>query len=199
MDAQIQAAIVGAVIGAVLAAGMGLLLDIYREWKKEKRIREILITAMCDDLKHSEGVYNEIIEEWDQQKIIFFHKLIELRESRQTYENNKDWIHIFKDGKLRRDIFTYYLESANCFNALELNQRRKYELENRYNETFSEIKKQHAQLSEEEQKKLVLEFMGSESQEYGQLDSHMSNLMIKLATFKSDAKDLIASLEKEKN
>ena len=35
--------------------------------------------------------------------------LNELKESRQTYQNNKDWVTTFDDPEMRKKIFRYYL------------------------------------------------------------------------------------------
>ena len=58
MDPQ-TATIVGAVIGGFLSAGAGVALDFFRERGRQKRARSLLVTAICDDLQHSIGLYDK--------------------------------------------------------------------------------------------------------------------------------------------
>lgn len=190
------ATLIGAIIGGILSAGAGAVIEAFREKRKEDRARRLLTTAICDDLNHSVGLYDKLAEDWQKEKIIFFTTINELRDSRQTYINNKDWINIFDDGDLRRSIFTYYLQSADCMTQLENLQRQKYDLENRYNQSLSQIKLSNPDLSEEDAKARVTNSMKGESLEYSKIDGLISDLMIKLLKFKDVARDISGSLKK---
>lgn len=193
MDAQ-TATIAGAVIGGFLSAGAGVALDFFRERGRQKRTRSLLVTAICDDLQHSIGLYDKVLQDWLEKKTIYFSTLNEIRESRQTYQNNKDWIHIFEDSDLRRSIFRYYLQSADSINLLEYNQRRKYEIEKKYNETLTKIKIDNTALPDDDAKKLALSYTQEESKEFVQLDTFIADAMLRLSGFKETAKSLAEQL-----
>ena len=94
-------------VGGFLAASTGWFLDRRREKAKVKQLRKLLTTGIGDDLQHSIDLYDKIADEWEKTKTVWFATLNELRESRQTYLNNKDWVTIFEDAELRTKIFRY--------------------------------------------------------------------------------------------
>lgn len=187
---EVTAILLGSVIGGLLAAGAGVMLDSFRENRQQKRGRNLLVTAICDDLDHSLKVYDSIQTTWLEFKFVQFSLLNELKESRQPYHNNKDWVVIFEDPELRRDVFRYYLQSSQSINSLEYNQNRKYAIDERYNETRSKIELEHPQLSNEEIKKKTLESMPKEVSEYTQIDRLISEQLSKLFLYKKTAQKL---------
>ena len=194
---ETTAILVGSIIGGLAAAGAGVILDASREKGKEERIREILVTAICDDLEHSVGVYNKIQNDWLTQKTIYFSHINELTESRQTYKNNKDWIHIFDDIELRREIFTYYLRSADCLRALEYNQTRKYEIGKKFNEVRTSIRLKDSTLTEDAVTAMAIQSMQKEDAEYKQIDFLIGDGISKLFGFKETAASLVKKLKSE--
>lgn len=190
--------IVAAIIGGFLAASTGWLLDWRREKAKLSNARKLLTTGICDDLQHANSLYEKIIEDWEKTKTVWFSTLNELRESRQTYQNNKDWVTIFEDAELRKKIFRYYLQSADAINNLEYQQRRKYEIENRLNEVVRNLKMQDSALSQEQAVKTALGYMEAESKEYDNLVQSIPGLVNKLAQHKSTAESLRAQLKQLK-
>ena len=57
-----------------------------------------------------------------------------VRESRQTYQNNKDWVVLFEDADLRKRIFRYYLESVPTQSiSLNIIKKEKIEIETKLN------------------------------------------------------------------
>lgn len=104
--------VISTFVGAFLAAGTGYLFERRREASRISQAHIILKTAILDDLRYAVTIYDKVAEEWDKTKTIWFATLNEVRESRFTYQNNKDWVHVFKDSELRRRIFRYYLQSA---------------------------------------------------------------------------------------
>ncbi|MFQ5661431.1 MAG: hypothetical protein ACE5GZ_13500 [Gammaproteobacteria bacterium] len=190
--------IIAAVVGGFLAAGTGWFLDWRREKAKLKQLRKLLTTGICDDLQHSISLYEKVAEEWDKMKTVYFATLNELRESRQTYQNNKDWVTIFDKPELRKKIFRYYLQSADRFNVLEYQQRRKYEIENKLNDLVRNIKFQDPAISHDDALKTALGYMEAESQEYNNLTQSIPDSIAKLNQFKSTAEDLLDKLQRLK-
>jgi hypothetical protein len=161
--------IIAALIGGILAAGTGWLLERQREKTRLDQARKLLTRAICDDLTHSLQLYDKVAEEWEKTKTIWFATTNELKESRQPYVNSKDWIAVFDDEDLRRKIFRYYLQSSDRINALEYQQRRKYEIEGKLNDMIHNIKFRDPQLSHDAALKMAVGYMEAESKEYENL------------------------------
>jgi len=82
--------IIAALAGGFLAAGTGWFLQNRLEASRLKRLKQLLIIGISDDLKSSVELYSRVIDEWDKSQIVWFTTLNELRESRQTYLKNRD-------------------------------------------------------------------------------------------------------------
>ena len=182
--------IFAALLGGFLAAGTGWFLQVKLESSRAKKTRELVTIGICDDLNHSLGLYEKIDEEWDKTKIVWFSTLNELKESRQTYKDNKNWIVLFESSDVRERIFQYYLRSTDLIDTLEYRQRRKYELEEKYNRLVSDIKLKTPGIEDLEAKKLAISYMESEDSEYRCLEGTISEAVNKLEKFKNEAKDL---------
>ena len=120
--------------------------------------------------------------ERDKTKIVWLATLTELRESRQTYEKNKDWIVIFEDADIRKRVFRYYLRSSDLINSLEYQQRRKYELEGKFNDLVRDIKVKTPELSLDQARETAISFMQQESDEYRGLEASLPMAFCKLCS-----------------
>lgn len=187
--------IVSTFIGAFLASGTGYLFERRRENARIVQARKLLKTAIADDLKYVVSLYDKISDEWEKTKTVWFATLNEILESRYTYQNNKDWIHVFDDPELRRRIFRYYLQSAERVNNLEYQQRRKYEIEARFNDAIRDIKQKNPSLSHDDAVKEAIGYMENESREYESLQKSIPNSISKLLEFKREAQEITKSLE----
>ncbi len=186
--------IFAALIGGFLAAGTGWFLQTRLELSRTDKARNLLTTGICDDLNHSLSLYEKIDDEWEKTKIVWFSTLNELKESRQTYKDNKNWIVLFEEPNIRKKIFKYYLRSAELIDTLEYQQRRKYELENKFNGLVSDIKLKTPTIKHEEASDLAISFMSSENSEYQTLESSIPETVGKLGKFSSEAKELLSEL-----
>ncbi len=186
--------IFAALLGGFLAASTGWFLQNRLEISRTDKARKLLTTGICDDLNHSISLYEKIDEEWTKTKIIWFSTLNELKESRQTYKENKNWIVLFSDSGIRNKIFKYYLKSAEIIDTLEYQQRRKYELENKYNGLVSDIKLKNPDMEHKEASDLAISYMSSENNEYQRLESSIPEIVSKLTKFRIEAKDLLNEL-----
>lgn len=187
--------IISTFIGAFLAAGTGYFFERRRENARMKQARQILKTAIADDLKYVVSLYDKIGDEWDKTKTVWFATINEIRESRFAYQNNKDWIHVFDGPELRRRIFRYYLQSAERMNNLEYQQRRKYEIEARFNDTIRDVKQKDPALSNDDAVKAAVSYMENESREYDNLQKSILDSIGKLSEFKREAQELTKLLE----
>lgn len=187
--------IIAAILGGILSAGAGVVLDVFREKTKLQKTRELLTIAICDDLQHSMPLYEKIMYDWMQHKTIYFTNLNELKESRQTYLNNKDWIHIFEDSRLRRDIFRYYLQSSECINLLEFNQNRKYAILRDYNKLLNDLRLKDPSASEEDIKERAVKMMPEEDREIKDIENITVGSISTLRNMRETAVDLIERLK----
>ncbi|MBL0317962.1 MAG: hypothetical protein IPP74_01445 [Alphaproteobacteria bacterium] len=196
MDDQFWGQIVAATIGGAIAAGTGWFIDWRRESRKFDKARALLITGICDDLQHSLVLFDKVSDEYQKTRIIYFATLNELKESRHVYQNNKDWITVFDDGDLRKQIFKYYLQSNDAISMLEFNQRRKYELENKHNELVTKIKSENKTMSDEDAGRQALSYMVKENNEYMDLNNvRLPESVAKLREFKATAENIIVKLK----
>jgi hypothetical protein len=195
MDEQFWGQIVAAIFGGTIAAGTGWFIDWRRESRKFDNTRALLITGICDDLQHSLVLFDKVSEEYEKMGTIYFATLKELKESRHVYENNKDWITLFDDGSLRKQIFRYYLQSNDAISMLEYQQHRKYELENKLNELVTKIKSENQTISDDDAGKQALSYMVKENNEYIDLQTvRIPKYVTKLKEFRSTAENLIQKL-----
>jgi len=115
--------VLSAFVGAFLASGTGYVFELRRVSSRLSNGRKLLKIAIQHDLNHALTVYDKIADEFEKTQTVWFSTLNEVRESRFTYHNNKDWIHVIDDENLRRRIFRYYLQSTDRVNNLEFQQR----------------------------------------------------------------------------
>lgn len=190
-----MAEIIATIIGGFLAAGTGWFLQNRAENERTDKARRLLTTAICDDLQHATTLYEKIDGEWEKTKTVWFSTLNELRESRQTYQNSKDWIVLFEKSDLRKRIFHYYLRSADLINNIEYQQRRKYELETKFNDLLRDIMFKTPGTSHDEAKGFAISYMAQEDAEYRNLEVSLPENIRKLDRFKIEAKDLLVALQ----
>ncbi len=189
--------VVAALIGGFLAAGTGWLLQVQLEKSRLKRTKKLLALGITDDLEQSIHLYDRIDDEWDKSQMIWFSSLNELKESRQTYQNNKDWILVYEDADLRKQIFQYYLKSADRINTLEYQQRRKYEIEHKLNELIRDIKYRDVTVTHDAAVQSAISLMEAESREYTNLQTSIPEAVRKLSEIKGEAKELMNRLKSE--
>ena len=188
--------IIAALIGGIIAASTGWYLERRRDKARIDQTRRLLTRAICDDLSYSLQIYDKVSDKWEKTKTAWFATTNELKESRQPYLNSKDWIAIFDDEELRRKIFRYYLQSSDRINALEFQQRRKYEIEAKLNEMVRNIKFRDPALSHDAAVKMAITYMQNESKEYDNLLVIMPDMVNKLSQFKGGAEALVVELKK---
>ena len=199
INAFLDKQIIAAVVGGFIAGATGWFVDWKREDRKIRNLRKFLITGICDDLQHTPTLFDKLIEEYNKTCIIYFATLNELKESRHVYQNNKDWMIIFENGDLRKQIFKYYLESGDTINMLEFDQRRKYELENKHNELVTKIKLETPDIAESEANSKALNYMAKENTEYNYINNtKIPQSITKLKELKTEAKEIINKLSDNK-
>ena len=121
--------IVAAIIGGFLAAATGYIFERRREAVSLAKTKKLLCVGIKDDLQNSIELYDKLIEDYEKTQIVYLSTIGELKESRQTYNNNKDWITLFENNDLRKRIFRYYHRSTDLINLLHYREQRKSDLQ----------------------------------------------------------------------
>lgn len=188
--------IVAALIGGFLAAGTGWFLQVRLERSRLKRLKQLLLLGIADDLKSSVELYARVIDEWEKSQIVWFTTLNELRESRQTYLRNRDWMVLINDEALRQKLFKYYHRSADHINLLENQQRRKYEIQAKLNDVMRDLQLRNAALTREQALQQAVQLMQAEDQELVGINNLLPNGIQRMRDFRSEAKELLDALSK---
>lgn len=186
--------IIAAVVGGFLAAGAGWFLQNRLEASRQKRLAQLFVIGVRDDLKSSVDLYDRVVDEWEKSKTVWFTTINELRESRQTYQKNRDWMVLLKNENLRQRLFRYYHRSADHLGILENQQRRKYEIQSKLNELVRDLQLRDAKLSRDAALAQAISLMHAEDQELAGLNGLLPQNIQKLKDFKSEAKELLALL-----
>jgi hypothetical protein len=190
------AELAAAVLGGAITAGTGWFLERRREAAKLHQTRSLLTRAILDDLNNSLAIYDKIAEEWERTKIVWFPTLNELKLSRQPYLNGKDWAAVLDDENLRRELFRYYMQSAEKIALLERGQTRKYELERIYNDVRRHILLTDPNATPEAAGSKAFLVMAGENDEHILLTSDiLPSNVARLVAMKSTAQSLIGQLK----
>lgn len=189
--------IVAAIIGGFLAAGTGWFLQSRLEASRMMRLKQMMVVGITDDLKSSAELYDRVLDEWEKTQIVWFTTLNELRESRQTYLKNRDWLVLVKDEALRQRLFKYYHRSADQINLLENQQRRKYEIQAKLNETVRDLQLRDPALSREQAVEQGVFLMRAEDQELAGLNNLLPQNIQRVRDFKNQAKELLVEVSRK--
>ena len=187
--------VLSAFVGAFLASGTGYVFELRRVSSRLSNGRKLLKIAIQHDLNHALTVYDKIADEFEKTQTVWFSTLNEVRESRFTYHNNKDWIHVIDDENLRRRIFRYYLQSTDRVNNLEFQQRWKYEITAKLNDAIRDIKIREPEIDHDSTLKRAVGYMESENAEYQNLLQAIPDSVNKLSQFKTEAQDILRRLD----
>jgi len=188
--------IIAAIVGGLIAASTGWFFERQREKARLSKIHNLLVTGICDDLQHSRDVYDKVSSEWEKSQTIWFSSLNELMASRQTYKNNRDWITLIENAELRKRVFQYYLQSEDIISALESQQKRKYELESKFNDLVRDLMINNPELEQQQARDIAISYMQNEDREYRGLVDLIPETVLKLKEYKSQAWDLLNDLKK---
>jgi len=188
--------IIAALIGGILAAGTGWFLQVRLEASRLNRLKKLLLLGIVDDLKSSIDLYERVINEWEKSQTVWFTTLNELRESRQTYLKNRDWMVLIENEMLRQNIFKYYHRSTDHINLLENQQARKYAIQGKLNELMRDLQLRDNALTQEQALERAVRLMQSEEQELGGINVLLPQGIQKIRDFKAEAKELLHALQK---
>lgn len=191
--------LIAAVIGGFLAAGTGWFLQYRLEASRMERTKQLMIVGVSDDLKSSSDLYDRLIDEWEKTQIVWFTTLNELRESRQIYLKNREWLVLLKNETLRQRLFRYYHRSADHLNLLENQQRRKYDIQTKLNEIVRDLQLRDSALPREKALQLGIGLMHTEDQELVGINNLLPQNIQRVRDFKSEAKELMQELAKKRD
>lgn len=190
--------ILSAFIGGILAAGTGWFLQNRLESARIKKLKNVLLLGVNDDLKTSVVLYEQIAEGWERSKTIWFNLINELSDSRHIYTNNKEWIILIEDEELRNDISQYYRQSANHLLSLQNSQQRIYDIENKYLRELQDFKIRNPTIDADSAKEIVLSSMNNESSDLAHYQDQIPILVAGMNRFRDKANNILNRLNIEK-
>ncbi|WP_027715940.1 hypothetical protein [Desulfuromonas sp. TF] len=191
--------LLAAVVGGFLAAGTGWFLQWRLEASRLKLTKSLLVTGIVDDLKSSVSLYERLIDEWEKSGTIWFTTLNELRESRQIYLKNRDWLVLVKAEDLRQRVFKYYHRSSDHINLLENQQSRKYVIQQKLNEIIRDIKLRQEGVTHKQALEQAVNAMQAEDQELVGINELIPQNIQKVRDYRDEAKELVTALQKERS
>jgi hypothetical protein len=186
--------LMAAVVGGFLAAATGWFLQNRLEASRQRRLAQLFIIGVRDDLKSSVDLYDRVIDDWEKSQTVWFTTINELRDSRQTYQKNRDWLVLLKDEGVRQKLFRYYHRSADHLTLVENQQRRKYQIQDKLNELTRDIQLRDSALTRETAIAQAISVMHAEDQELVGINNSMPNNVQRLRDFKTEAKELLGAL-----
>lgn len=192
MDTQI----IAAVIGGFLAAGTGWFLQNRAEASRIRKLRELWIVGISEDLNSAIDMYQQVMEGWQQSRVVWFNLLNELNDSRSAYERNRDFVVFIDNVDLRRNILKYYRKSANVILQLRNTQQRQYDLRGELMRVLQDIQQKNPGIAYEEAARLVLESTQPKQNELEHIDQQLPQLVNSLEGLKGDARQILSALNK---
>lgn len=182
-----------AVLGGGLAATAGILVEVWKEWRRKVALRDAITLLIKDDLKNVQPIYERIVEDWHRAHIVSFSTTAEFGASRAAYLKNSDWIVFLDDAELRRDLVRYYQKSYEVIAMLETNQRRKYEIERELNQLARTMAIQYGR-DYEGAKASAAALMVPEAQELKHTETALPETINRVRDMKAEAEKLLSRL-----
>lgn len=188
--------IIATIIGGFIAAGAGLLVEFYKDKRKEVKFRKRFATAIKDDLKNSISQYEKIQDDWEKSSLIWFVTINEVRKSRKIYEKYNENILLFESAELRNRISKYYLKSDNLISQLECMQNKKYLIDSKFKNICMDFKLKDNSLTDEIVKNRASEIMTDELKELAWVNETIPKSVSSITGLISEAHALIGEISK---
>ncbi|MES2635050.1 MAG: hypothetical protein V4669_18935 [Pseudomonadota bacterium] len=186
--------LIAAVVGGFLAAATGWFLQNRLEASRQKKLAQLFVIGVRDDLKASVDLYDRLMDEWEKSQTVWFTTVNELRESRQTYQKQRDWLVLLQNEGVRQKLFRYYHRSADLLTLIENQQRRKYEIQSKLTELVRDLQLRDGTLSREAAIQQAVALMHAEDQELIGINGSLPQNVQKLRDFRGEAKELLANI-----
>lgn len=190
--------IVAAVIGGFLAAITGYIIERYREKSKLRQLKALLCIGIEDDLRNSVELYDKLLEDYEKTQVVWHATINELKESRQIYQNSKDWITLFKDDAFRKRVFRYYHRSTDLLSGLQYSEQRKYELNQKIRELARSIRQNDPTCSEPDADVLSRQYLSDDVRALAWTEGTIPKDLAKLKEYCQEAKALLVYIEGER-
>ena len=98
------------VLGAVLAMATSVVMEFVRQSVTQRRIRALLTSLLRDEIESITGFLERLAEDITRFGYIPFQRLTDIAAARQGFDRNRDWIVLYKDESIRRQLFKFYQE-----------------------------------------------------------------------------------------
>jgi len=108
MKSELQVGLV--VLGAVLALMTGIAVEIVRGAITQRRIRKLLSTLLVDEVQSLIDIFKKLTDDTQKLNFIPLIQVNQIASARQGFDRNRDWIILYRDEGLRRQLFKFYLD-----------------------------------------------------------------------------------------
>ena len=113
------------VLGGIVAGAAGVVAFRYEARRNYKRSQKMYSSAIQDEMRTSIGLFNKLIDTWNEEAYITFLVLDEIDFSRATFLSARADLQLL-DSDMRQRISNYYRESAVTLQRLRNNQEDFY-------------------------------------------------------------------------
>lgn len=106
------------VLGAFLALIASVVMVFVQNTAKERRTRRLLQTLLRHEIEAVNESIHHLIQQANFIGFIPLLRIAAIKNVRQGYDRNRDWLILFEDD-LRRDLYQFYLQLQLTLNDAE--------------------------------------------------------------------------------
>ena len=96
------------VLGAVLALMTSIAVEFVRGSITQRRTKSLLSTLLVDEVESIVDILGRLKSEANASGYFSFMLIGQIPAARSGFDRNRDWIILYNDEKLRRQIFKFY-------------------------------------------------------------------------------------------
>lgn len=96
------------ILGSILALITSFTMVWVQTWIHERRTRRLLRDLLSNEIHAINEFIELLLNETPLRGFIPIQRLSEIQNARQGYDRNRDWMILFGNDALRRDVFNFY-------------------------------------------------------------------------------------------
>ena len=97
------------VLGAALALTTSVVMEFIRLSVTQRRVRALLSGLLRDEIEMISDILNDLADDTRNLGYIPLIRLNDIVTARQGFDRNRDWVILYRDEKLRRHLFNFYI------------------------------------------------------------------------------------------
>jgi hypothetical protein len=112
--------VLAAVLGATFALGGGIAVEVWRVRRDDRRKVTLLKGLLQQEIPIIMNAVSSIISTFEEKRFYPRAGVQLIHSSLRSFDRNREWVALIKDGGLRQDIFQYYARvSILCYGLEE--------------------------------------------------------------------------------